>query len=166
MTILKKFYASGLAWLWIAILVIVIDRYSKIWVIDHLTFQEPLRILPFLNLTLALNTGAAFSFLHTASGWQNWLLGGLAIIISVLMVFWLAKLSARACWMSIALSLVLGGALGNAWDRILYGYVIDFLSFHLGNWYFAIFNLADSAICVGAVMICLQWTWSGKAKTN
>lgn len=159
MTIIRKLYTSGFAWLWIALLVLVVDRYSKLWAINHLTFQGPLKILPFLNLTLAFNKGAAFSFLHTASGWQNWFLGGLAIMISLIMLVWLAKLSWRDYWLNIALCLVLGGALGNAWDRILYGYVIDFLSFHLGDWYFAIFNLADSGICVGAAMIFLRWIW-------
>ncbi len=160
---LKKIYTSGLIWLWIALLVMAIDRYSKMWVVDHLTYQEPLKVLPFFDLTLSFNRGAAFSFLHTASGWQNWFLGGLAIIVSVLVICWLAKLSARAYWMNTALCFVLGGALGNAWDRILYGYVVDFLSFHLGNWHFAIFNVADSAICVGAFMIFVHWSWLGKS---
>ncbi len=165
MALFKKLYTSGLVWLWIAILILVIDRYSKLWIVDHLTFQEPLRILPFFNLTLAFNTGAAFSFLHSASGWQNWFLGGLAIIISILVLYWLAKSPARAGWMNIALCLILGGALGNAWDRMLYGYVIDFLSFHLGDWHFAIFNLADSAICVGAFMVFLHWSCLSKSKS-
>jgi signal peptidase II len=149
--------ASSLVWLWIAIAVLAIDRYSKIWMMQHLFYQEPLQILPIFNLTLTYNTGAAFSFLHSASGWQNWFLGGLALIVSVVVVVWLARLPRRAYWMAIALCLILGGALGNAWDRYLYGYVVDFLSFHWGAWHFAIFNLADSAIFVGAVMIFLSW---------
>lgn len=159
---LKKIFTHGLAGIWISILVIIIDRYTKIWVLQHLTFQEPLRILPFFNLTLAYNTGAAFSFLHTASGWQNWFLGGLAFIISCLILVWLAKLPARSYWVMTALCLILGGAIGNAWDRILYGYVIDFLSFHLGDWHFAIFNIADSAICVGAFMLMIHWLRQAK----
>lgn len=155
--IFKKLCSSGIAMLWISVLVIIIDRCTKIWVVDHLSFHEPLYVLPFFNLTLAYNTGAAFNFLHNASGWQNWFLGGLAFIVSVIVVGWLTRLSAREYWMTTALCLVLGGALGNAWDRILYGYVIDFLSFHLGDWHFAIFNVADSAICVGAFMIFCYW---------
>ena len=95
----------------------------------------------------------------TASGWQNGLLGGLAVIVSVLILFWLVQLPLRAYWTCIALTLVLGGALGNAWDRLLYSHVIDFFDFHLGDWHFAIFNVADSAICVGAFMLILQWTY-------
>jgi signal peptidase II len=153
----KKLVSTGLAWLWLAILVVAIDRYTKIWMVNHLTYQEPFQVLPFFNLALYHNTGAAFSFLHNASGWQNWLLGSLAFIISIIIVCWLAKLPARDRWTNIALCFILGGALGNAWDRINYQYVIDFLSFHLGTWYFAIFNTADAAICLGAFMLFLAW---------
>ncbi|MBX3709748.1 MAG: lipoprotein signal peptidase [Gammaproteobacteria bacterium] len=152
-----KLYKSGLAWLWITAIVLVVDRYSKMWVMQHLTYQEPLGILPFFNLTLAYNTGAAFSFLHTASGWQNGFFSGLAFIVSIVILGWLVKQSWHSYWVNTALCLILGGALGNAWDRMLYGYVVDFLSFHLGEWYFAIFNIADSAICVGAFMLFLHW---------
>lgn len=157
MKFLMKLRHSGLIWLWVALLVIVLDRVTKIWVIDHLIFEAPLRVLPFFNLHIAFNTGAAFSFLQAASGWQNWFLGGLAFVISTIIVIWLWRLSSRSYWLGIALCLILGGALGNAWDRILYGYVIDFLSFHWGDWYFAIFNAADSAICAGAIMVLLYW---------
>lgn len=144
-------------WLWLPILIIALDRYTKYWVLTHLTYREPLTILPFFNLTLAYNTGAAFSFLHNASGWQNILLGGLAIIVSIAILYWLVTLPKRAYWTRVALGLILGGALGNAWDRLLYGYVIDFLDFHLNDWHFATFNVADSAICVGAFMLMLSW---------
>ena len=161
---LRFFYTSGFAWIWLTVVVVALDRYSKMWVLDHLRYQVPLKILPFLNFTLSFNTGAAFSFLNNASGWQNIFLCSIAIIISIGMIYWLIRLSAQAYWMSMALCFILGGALGNVWDRVLYGYVIDFLSFHLGDWYFAIFNLADSAICVGAFMIFLHWAWFDKSK--
>jgi signal peptidase II len=154
---IKKFMSSGLSWLWIAVLVIVIDHYAKMWMVNNLTYQEPLRILPVFNLTLAFNTGAAFSFLHNASGWQNWFLCSLAFIVSFIILGWLSNSPSRDRWMNISLCLVLGGALGNVWDRISYHYVIDFLSFHLGNWHFAIFNTADAAICIGAFMLFLGW---------
>lgn len=154
---MKKFTSSGLLWLWLTALVIVLDRLSKLWVLDHLVLYEPLEVLPIFNLTLAYNTGAAFSFLNSMSGWQNWFLGGLAFIVSVMILVWLASLPARAVWKNLALCLILGGALGNAWDRLTYGYVIDFLSFHLGTWHFAIFNVADSAICIGAFMLFFCW---------
>lgn len=153
----SKVMTSGLVWLLLSVMVLTIDRDSKIWMLDHLTFGEPQPLLPFLNLTLAYNTGAAFSFLNSASGWQHFLLGGLAIVVTIFIIAWLAKLPRNSYWQNIALSLILAGALGNAWDRVLYGHVIDFINFHLGSWHFAIFNVADSAICVGAFMLIILW---------
>lgn len=149
--------STGLCWLWIAVLVIALDRISKLWVVSHLMFYEPMEILPFFNLTLAHNTGAAFSFLDSAGGWQHLFFIGLALIVSVIILRWLANLPRRDWLMGIALSLVLGGALGNVWDRLQYRYVVDFLDFHLGDWHFAIFNVADSAITIGAFLIILGW---------
>ena len=157
MTLREKLYSSGLAWLWITVVVMLIDRWSKMWVSTHLVLYEPLEILPVFNLTLAYNKGAAFNFLHSASGWQNLFLGGLAVVVSAFILYWLFHASSRSRWMSIAMCLVLAGALGNAWDRLLYAHVIDFFDFHLGTWHFAIFNVADSAICVGAAMLFLSW---------
>lgn len=154
---MKKWFSTGLVWLWVALLVIAIDRVSKLWIISHLSYFEPLAILPIFNLTLAYNTGAAFSFLHSMSGWQNIFLGGLACIVSLVVICWLASSSRREYWMNIALCLILGGALGNVWDRALYSHVIDFLDFHWSHWHFAIFNVADSAICVGAFMLFFGW---------
>lgn len=153
----NKLTSSGLVWLWLTMLIIAIDRFSKVWVMDHLLSYTPHPITPFFNLTLAYNTGAAFSFLNTASGWQTWFFVGLALIISLVVLIWLSRLSWRECWLNLALSLVLAGALGNAWDRLTYGFVVDFLDFHLGNWHFAIFNIADSGICIGAGMLMLNW---------
>lgn len=153
----KKLCSSGLVWLWITIVIIMIDRFSKIWISDHLALYDSVEILPVFNLTLAFNKGAAFNFLNSASGWQNIFLGGLAFIVSACIIYWLYKTPARSRWMCIAMCLVLAGALGNAWDRILYAHVIDFFDFHLGTWHFAIFNVADSAICVGAFMLFIGW---------
>lgn len=153
---------TGLSWLWLVVVMIAIDRYSKYWVMSHLSFFEPMRILPFLNFTLAYNTGAAFSFLHAASGWQHWVLGGLALVVSAIVLVWLSRLPARQWWLNISLCLIMAGALGNAVDRALYGFVVDFLDFHIGGWHFAIFNIADSAICVGAFMMICDWLRSDK----
>ena len=158
----KKLSSSGLMWLWLPLLIIVIDHATKLWVMDHLIAFEPLKVLPIFNLTLAYNKGAAFSFLHNASGWQNLLLGGLAVLVSIAILGWLFQTSVRDYWLNIALCLILAGALGNAWDRVLYGYVVDFFDFHLGDWHFAIFNVADSAICVGAFMLFWHWTMRSK----
>jgi len=157
MTLTRRLASSGLIWCWVTILVMLIDRVSKYLVLHQLEFFQPVRITSFFNLTLAYNTGAAFSFLHSASGWQNIFLGGLAILISFFVIAWLSQLPANSRWNSIALCLILGGALGNVWDRILYHFVVDFLDFHWGDWHFAIFNIADSAISIGAAMLFLGW---------
>lgn len=141
----------------IAIVVIGLDRFSKGWMVAHLMPYESVPICSFFNLTLSFNTGAAFSFLNAASGWQNMMFTSLAGVVSLAIIYWLATLSPREHWTAFALSLVLGGALGNAWDRVVYGYVIDFLDFHWHDWHFAIFNIADSAICIGAFILILQW---------
>lgn len=156
---LKRIFASGLMWLWIAVLVLIIDRLAKLAAISYLTIGEPFAVLPIFNFTLAYNTGAAFSFLHSASGWQNILFGTLAVIISIVILIWLRRLSIRDYWLSIALNLILGGALGNAWDRMTLGAVVDFFDFHLGGWHYAIFNTADTAICIGGLMMILHWMW-------
>ncbi|MBV9576435.1 MAG: lipoprotein signal peptidase [Gammaproteobacteria bacterium] len=162
MKLIKNYCQSGLAWIWVTAIVLIMDRCSKLWVLNHLTYQLPLKVLPFLNFTLTFNSGVAFSFFHSASGWQNFVFGGLAILVSFIIIYWLSALAKRDWWISIALSLILGGALGNAWDRILYRYVIDFLDFHLNDWHFAIFNLADSAICIGAFMLFCYWIFEKK----
>ena len=161
---MARLIRSGLTWLWIAILVVALDQCTKNWVVNHLVMYEPKVILPFFDLTLAYNTGAAFSFLHAASGWQHLFLGSIAIVVCGILIYWLSQLPSEDAWQSIAVNLIIGGALGNLWDRINYHYVIDFFAFHLGNWHFAIFNLADSAICVGSIM--LIWSWFKAARTQ
>jgi len=155
--IMKKIINSGLVWLWLAVCLIVIDQSTKYLAIQYLDFQQPTHILKFLNLTLAYNKGAAFGFLHGATGWQNIFLGGLASIVGIVILIWLSRLSRNETRMCVALCFIFAGALGNLWDRLQHGYVIDFLSFHLGSWYFAIFNLADSEIFIGACMVILYW---------
>lgn len=148
---------TGIRWLWVAILLIALDRYSKVWAVQHLIFQSPVNILPFFDVTLVYNTGAAYSFLDNASGWQNIFFAGLAGVVSIAIIVWLSRIKVTAWWLSIALCLILGGALGNAWDRLQYQYVVDFLSFYWGSWHFAIFNIADAGISVGAFMLFVQW---------
>lgn len=152
-----KYTAWPITWLLVTILVFAIDRFAKLWVMQHLTYQEPYSILPILNLTLAYNTGAAFGFLHTASGWQNIFLGSIALIASIIIICWLVRVHVQARWLSTGLCLILGGAIGNLWDRIVYGHVIDFLSLHLGSYFFAIFNTADSAVFMGACILMIHF---------
>ena len=151
----KNQQKTGLIWLWLALVVLILDMSSKLWVVNHLTFGEPFTITSFFNLTLAFNKGAAFSFLDQQSGWQHAVFGGLAIIVSIYIVWLLYESKRSAAIYNFALALVLGGALGNLIDRVRYGYVIDFFDFHWHQWHFAIFNVADSAICVGAFLLAI-----------
>ena len=142
-------------WLWLSALIIVLDQLSKAWITSHFAYGENLYILSVFNLVLAHNTGAAFSFLSDAGGMQRWLFSIIAVVASVWIVTLLRKHAAQPLF-SLALSLILGGALGNLIDRIAYGYVVDFLSFHCGEHYFPAFNLADSAITCGAFLMILD----------
>jgi signal peptidase II len=115
-----------------------------------------LRVTPFFNLTLAYNTGAAFSFLDSAPGWQIWFFGVIALVVSATLLIWLKRLPRQQWWLSIALACIIGGALGNLWDRVSYGHVIDFIQLHAYSFYWPVFNIADSAICLGAMMLVLE----------
>lgn len=154
---------KGLLWVGAAVVVLLIDQAAKYWILQHLRLGEPWEITSFFNLTLAYNTGAAFSFLHDASGWQNIFFCLLAGAASIAILIWLARHAAREFWLpNFALSMIMGGAIGNVIDRLQYGYVIDFLDFHWRGWHFAIFNTADSAIFLGAVLMILYWNRATK----
>ncbi len=142
-------------WLSLSVLVIVIDQATKAWITGHFIYAEKLRILSIFDLVLAHNTGAAFSFLHDAGGMQRWLFSIVAIVASAWIVWLLRKYGAQTLF-ALALSLILGGALGNLIDRLGNGYVVDFLSFHWNDHYFPAFNVADSAITVGAALLILD----------
>ncbi len=144
---------KNLLWLILSLLIIILDQLSKHWMITNLTYGEPWVILPMFNLTLTNNPGAAFNFLSSADGWQRWLFTAIAIFVSIYILFWLMYAAKRDYLTKIGLSLVLGGAIGNLCDRLHYGFVIDFIQVHYKNWYFPDFNLADSAITVGAIFI-------------
>jgi len=143
-------------WLSVSAVVLIADQGSKVWMTSHLVYASPQEVAPVFNLTLLHNTGAAFSFLAAESGWQRWLFSGLAVLVSVVLVRWLLLLQKGERWLPAAISLILGGALGNLIDRVAHGYVIDFLQFHWRQHYFPAFNLADSAITVGAIMMALS----------
>ena len=145
-----------LIWLWLSALVIVIDQVTKRVVDTTMQLYQSIELIPYFQLTYLRNQGAAFSFLSSAGGWQRWFFIGLAVIASVFICFWLKKLNRNQRWEAIAWSLVLGGALGNLIDRILYGYVIDFLDVYVGDWHWPAFNVADSAITVGVVMLLID----------
>ena len=153
---ITKFWHSGARWLWIAVVVFALDRVSKHLAEINLNAYSPLEVMPGFNLTLSYNKGAAFSFLDQAAGWQMWFLGGVAAIVVIAIIIWLLRLPFRDRWVSVALSLVVGGALGNLWDRINYGHVIDFIQWYVADYYWPVFNIADSAVCIGAAMLFIS----------
>lgn len=139
----------------IAFIVLALDLVTKYWVESALIFGQQIPITSFFNLVLTYNPGAAFSFLGDASGWQRWFLSGIAFIACAVISYLLYKHTENKlfCW---ALSLVLGGALGNLYDRITLGHVVDFLDFYIGDYHWPAFNVADSAICIGAALLIYE----------
>ena len=144
------------AWLWLSMAVIALDQATKFLVTRFLDLYERVEVLPVLDFTLLHNTGAAFSILAGASGWQRWFFIVLAVVVSLALVVWLWRLPRGDRLIAIALALVLGGALGNLIDRVRLGYVVDFIHAHWGPAYFPAFNIADSAITVGAALLILD----------
>lgn len=155
--------SSGWAWLPATLAVIALDQWTKAWVVHHIPYQGAVRVLPVLDLTLTYNTGAAFSFLDGASGWQRWLFAALAVLVSALIVWYLKRLHARSQGLlCLALALILGGALGNLTDRLRLGHVVDFIAAHWHGAFFPAFNVADSAISVGAALLLID-LWRERA---
>lgn len=154
--ILTSFTNTGLRWLWLTLLCLVVDQITKHWVAGSFDYRETLAVLPFFNLTYVHNTGAAFSFLADQGGWQRWFFTGIATIASIVFIVWMAKTPRSQKLQAIAFALILSGALGNLIDRALFGYVIDFLDFHWAGYHFAAFNVADSMIFIGAALMILD----------
>jgi signal peptidase II len=144
---------APLRWLWLSVAVIAFDLGSKAWASTGLDYNRPIELLPVFDLRLLHNTGAAFSFLATQGGWQRWLFVAIALIVSGLIVYWLRQTRPHQRAQAAGYALILGGALGNLYDRIAHGYVVDFISLHYGEWYFPAFNIADSAITLGAIIL-------------
>lgn len=140
----------------LALLLLVLDLWTKSLASEHLNYAEPVVLTSYFNLTLLHNPGAAFSFLSSAGGWQHWLFGGIASIISVVLVVWLYRAPASAVLLKFSLALILAGALGNLWDRVTLGYVVDFIQWHYKGYYWPAFNIADAAISVGAVAMVID----------
>ena len=157
--------SPNVKWLWISLLVVVLDQASKQIAETQLTPHQAVNLLPYFDWYLTYNTGAAFSFLADAGGWQRWLFTAIAIIMSVLIVQWIRKLPAEDTLAAISLSLILGGAIGNLIDRIYLGHVIDYIQIWLGAYPFPAFNIADAAISVGAALLILS-SFTGLGKTT
>lgn len=152
---------SALNWIGLSILIIVIDQIVKHLAVTYLPFNQAVPITSFFNLALTHNTGAAFSFLANVS-WAPWVLGGLALVMSIGILYWLKQTPSSHRWLAISLTLILGGALGNLIDRLHQGYVIDFIQVYYKQWYWPTFNIADSAITIGAIMLAINVIWKAK----
>jgi signal peptidase II len=142
-------------WLLISVIVIICDQLSKWLIVAFLSMGNAVRLLPFLNFDLVYNRGAAFSFLSTEGGWQVFFLMAMSLAITGLLVYWLAKTPASFRWQSVALALIIGGALGNLIDRVRLHKVVDFIDFHINRWHFATFNVADMAVSIGVFILIL-----------
>lgn len=155
-TIVAEARRSGLIYLWLSAAVIALDQLSKAVIERSLGLYQSIAVLPVLEITRLHNTGAAFSFLADAAGWQRWLFTALAFIVSAALVIWLRRIDRGARVLASAVALILGGALGNVVDRVRLGHVIDFVHAHWGEHYFPAFNIADSAITIGAALLLLD----------
>ncbi|MBI1424665.1 MAG: signal peptidase II [Gammaproteobacteria bacterium] len=170
-----------LKWLWIAVLVVALDQITKQWASHTLQMYHPVKIIPMLNLFLAHNLGAAFNFLSDAGGWQRWLFTLIALVVSTVLVLWIRKLQQHERWVAVGLACILGGALGNVIDRIVFGHVIDFIQFYYHadsclpgftllqsakgpQCIWPSFNIADSAITVGAAILIIDAITGSRGK--
>ena len=156
---LNQFFKSKrqtLFWLGLAVVVLVVDQVTKQWIVEQYSLGMSDRITEFFNLVHVHNYGAAFSFLNNEGGWQRWGFSVFAAVISFIIIVWIVRLSPQQRLEGCALALILGGALGNLYDRVALGYVIDFLDFHWSGWHFPAFNVADSGITLGAILIILD----------
>ncbi|AQZ34854.1 MULTISPECIES: signal peptidase II [Pseudomonadaceae] len=154
-----------LPWLLLSVLILVVDRVTKDIFEGTLSMYQRIEVIPgYFDWTLAYNTGAAFSFLADAAGWQRWFFAAIAIVVSVVLVVWLKRLKRHETLLAVALAMVLGGALGNLYDRVVLGHVVDFILVHWqSRWFFPAFNLADTFITIGAILLALDMFKSDKS---
>ncbi|MDF1678201.1 MAG: signal peptidase II [Legionellaceae bacterium] len=149
---MKKAIALGLS-----LLVIVLDQITKYWAMTHLMPYESVAVFPMFSWTLAFNSGSAFSFLAASGGWHMWFFTGFSSLVSIALIIWIMRLESRLFTQMLALALILGGAVGNLIDRIRLGHVIDFIDVYYKTHHWPVFNVADSAICLGAIWLALVW---------
>lgn len=171
MNLLNKILSNKVpsqAWRWyaLALVVLVLDQISKYWVSAALSYGEPAVFTSFFNFTLLYNTGAAFSFLAEMDGWQRWFFALIAAVVSIVLVVWVARVAAGRPREALALALILGGALGNLYDRIVHGHVVDFIVVHYQQYHWPAFNIADSAISVGAVILLIDIAFTKEKPSN
>ncbi|WMQ74401.1 MAG: Lipoprotein signal peptidase [Sodalis sp.] len=150
----KTMMSTGLRWLWLALVVLALDLGSKQWIMAHFWLGESMSVVSFINLTYVHNPGAAFSLLANKGGWQRWAFSAITVIIAVVLLVMIYRSDKRARLSNAAYAMIIGGALGNLFDRMVHGVVIDFIDFYVGDWHWPTFNVADAGICIGAVLIC------------
>ncbi len=153
---------STWGWLILSALIIVVDQATKQVVQQYLALGVPMPVFSWLNFTLAFNPGAAFRFLGDSGFWRIFFLSGLSFFVSLYLIVWLLRLARSQVLLCFSLSLIIGGAIGNLIDRLRFGYVVDFVDFHIGAWHFATFNVADSAISVGAFFLIIKLMFGKK----
>lgn len=153
-------------WLILSIVIIVLDQVTKFYAVQSLVLHESKYIYDGFNLTLMYNSGAAFSFLSDAGGWQRWFFIGVSCFISIVIVIWMYNSLTKGRWLLFALAFILGGALGNLWDRLTLGYVVDFIEVYYKDLYWPAFNVADSAITIGAIMLVLDVLFTDRTTTT
>ena len=156
--------SSVQVWYLITLIILFLDQISKTIIVKNFFYGESQAVSTFFNMVRVLNPGAAFSFLSDAGGWQRWALSALAILVSIMIIIWISRLTNEKWLEGLSLSMILGGALGNLWDRLTLGYVVDFLDFHWMSWHFPAFNLADSAISLGALILILDSILASRAE--
>jgi len=155
-----------LRWLWLSVAIIVLDLATKYAASAMLTYARPVEVLPFFNLTLLHNYGAAFSLLADHPGWQRWFFAAIAVGASVGLTIWLTRLKRDETLLACSLAAIIGGALGNLYDRLVHGYVVDFLSFHVAGWYYPAFNVADIGITLGAAGLIWESVFGEKRRAR
>jgi signal peptidase II len=155
-----------LLFLSLALVLVLLDQWTKGLASARLEYARPLEVLPVLNFTLHHNPGAAFSFLNDAGGWQRWFFSAIAFVVSLVLCVWLSRLKPQEWLLGLSLAMILGGAVGNLWDRLALGYVVDFISVHYHGSYFPTFNVADSAISVGAALMIVDGILAGRRQED
>lgn len=151
-------------WYGVSAAVVALDQWTKQWAERELLFGHATAVTPWFDLTLAYNRGAAFSFLHDMGGWQRWFFATIAALVSLVIIAWLWRLGSRQKVLALGLALILGGALGNLYDRLALGHVVDFISLHYGPYYWPAFNVADSAITCGALLLIIDMLLQGRVQ--
>lgn len=149
-------YLTGLRWLWVAVVAFLLDVFSKQWVLSQLVLAQPKPLTSWLNLFYNCNYGSAFGIVSNEDGWQRWIFTGISIFIVSILLTIMYQNSVQNSINNIAFSFIIGGAIGNIFDRLYHGFVIDFIDFYIINFHYPTFNIADSFICIGAVMIVLE----------